>query len=99
MIVLAPASVQEMAELTAKGFDLADKYRMTCMILADGTVGQMMEPVELPVHIDEEPDRPWAVTGTRMNRPHHIYHQLPISVSGKAGRNEFCPVCALRYHS
>lgn len=79
MIVLAPASVQEMAELTAKGFDLADKYRITCMILADGTVGQMMEPVELPVHIDEEPDRPWAVTGTRMNRSHHIINSLYLS--------------------
>lgn len=91
MIVLAPASVQEMAELTVKGFDLADKYRMTCMILADGTVGQMMEPVELPAHTDAEPDRPWAVSPS--------YRQLPVSVSGKAGRNEFCPVCALRYHS
>lgn len=79
MIVLAPASVQEMAELTAKGFDLADKYRITCMILADGTVGQMMEPVELPAHTDAEPDRPWAVTGTRMNRPHHIVNSLYLS--------------------
>ena len=47
LIVLAPASVQEMADLTAKAFDLADKYRMPAMILADGTMGQMMEPVEL----------------------------------------------------
>mgnify|MGYP002513225208 CR=1 FL=1 len=47
MIVLAPSSVQEMAELTVHGFDLADKYRMTSMILADGTMGQMMEPVAL----------------------------------------------------
>jgi pyruvate/2-oxoacid:ferredoxin oxidoreductase alpha subunit len=45
MIVLAPASVQEMASLTIKGFDLADKYLMTAMILADGTIGQMMEPI------------------------------------------------------
>ena len=45
MIVLAPASVQEMASLTIKGFDLADKYSMTTMILADGTIGQMMEPI------------------------------------------------------
>ena len=43
MIVLAPASVQEMASLTIKGFNLADKYLMTSMILADGTIGQMME--------------------------------------------------------
>ena len=45
MIVLAPASVQEMASLTIKGFQLADKYLMTSMILADGTIGQMMEPI------------------------------------------------------
>ena len=47
MIVLAPNSVQEMVSLTFKGFDLGDKYRMTTMILADGTMGQMMEPVSL----------------------------------------------------
>ena len=46
-IVLAPSSVQEMADLTMKGFDLADRYRMTALILADGTIGQMMEPVAL----------------------------------------------------
>jgi 2-oxoglutarate ferredoxin oxidoreductase subunit alpha len=47
LIVLAPASVQEMVDLTFKGFDLADKYRMPVMLLADGTIGQMMEPVTL----------------------------------------------------
>ena len=46
-IVLAPASVQEMASLTQRGFDLADEYRMTAMILSDGTIGQMMEQVTL----------------------------------------------------
>lgn len=48
LIVLAPSSVQEMADITIKAFDLADKYRMPAMILADGTMGQMMEPVLLP---------------------------------------------------
>ena len=47
MLVLAPSSVQEMADLVFKGFDLAEKYRMPCMLLADGTMGQMMEPVIL----------------------------------------------------
>ena len=47
LLVLAPSSVQEMADLVSKGFDLAEKYRMPCMLLADGTMGQMMEPVEL----------------------------------------------------
>ena len=48
LIVLTPSSVQEMADLTALAFDLADKYRMPAMLLADGTMGQMMEPVVLP---------------------------------------------------
>ena len=47
LIVLAPASVQEMADLTVKGFDLSDKYCVPAMLLADGTMGQMMEPVDL----------------------------------------------------
>ena len=46
IIVLAPASVQEMAQLTSEAFDLADIYRMPAMILADGALGQMMEPVD-----------------------------------------------------
>jgi len=46
-IVLAPASLQEIVDLTALSFDLADKYRMPAMILGDGILGQMMEPVEL----------------------------------------------------
>ena len=76
MIVLAPASVQEMASLTIKGFDLADKYCMTSMILADGTIGQMMEPI---VFEEEEPkvyDKPWALTGTECKRPHNIINSL-----------------------
>ncbi len=76
MIVLAPASVQEMASLTIKGFDLADKYCMTSMILADGTIGQMMEPI---VFEDEEPtvyEKPWALTGTECKRPHNIINSL-----------------------
>ena len=76
MIVLAPASVQEMAELTVKGFDLADKYRMTTMLLADGTMGQMMEPVSLDFEIAETVEKPWATTGTKMEREHNIVNSL-----------------------
>ncbi len=76
MIVLAPASVQEMADLTVKGFDLADKYRMTSMILADGTMGQMMEPVSLEYDIAEAPAKPWATVGTKMEREHNIVNSL-----------------------
>ena len=77
MIVLAPASVQEMAELTVKGFELADAYRMTSMILADGTMGQMMEPVALDdLQVAPMPEKPWATTGTGMKRPHNIVNSL-----------------------
>ena len=76
MIVLAPASVQEMASLTIKGFDLADKYRMTSMILADGTIGQMMEPITFEDSEPETYEKPWALTGTECKRPHNIVNSL-----------------------
>ena len=76
MLVIAPASVQEMAELTVKGFELADKYRMTTMILADGTLGQMMEPVSLDFEVAQMPEKPWAATGTKMQRKHNIINSL-----------------------
>ncbi|MBQ2931684.1 MAG: 3-methyl-2-oxobutanoate dehydrogenase subunit VorB [Clostridia bacterium] len=78
MIVLAPCSVQEMADLTVKGFDLADKYRMTTMILADGTMGQMMEPVSLDYEIAPPVEKPWATTGTKMERKHNIVNSLSL---------------------
>ncbi len=76
LIVLTPASVQEMADLTGLAFDLADKYRMPSMLLADGTMGQMMEPVELPETAPEMIEKPWAVTGTQMQRKHNIINSL-----------------------
>ncbi len=75
-IVLAPASVQEMASLTVKGFELADKYRMVSMILADGTMGQMMEPVSLDIESTYSVEKPWAVTGTKGERKHNIVNSL-----------------------
>ena len=79
VLVLAPASVQEMADLTYKGFDLAEKYRMPVMLLADGTMGQMMEPVTLPEpqKIKEAPD--WATVGTKCQRKHNIANSLYLS--------------------
>jgi 2-oxoglutarate ferredoxin oxidoreductase subunit alpha len=75
-IVLAPSSVQEMAELTVKGFELADKYRMVSMILADGTMGQMMEPVEIEEIKTEPVAKPWALTGTGLKRERNIVNSL-----------------------
>ncbi|MBQ3252243.1 MAG: 3-methyl-2-oxobutanoate dehydrogenase subunit VorB [Oscillospiraceae bacterium] len=76
MIVLAPASVQEMANLTIKGFNLADKYLMTSMILADGTIGQMMEPISFEDAQIETYEKPWALTGTDCKRKHNVVNSL-----------------------
>lgn len=75
-IVLAPDSVQEMVSLTFKGFDLADKYRMTTLLLTDGTVGQMMEPVSLDMGEVTKYEKPWAVTGTKCQRKPNIVNSL-----------------------
>jgi len=69
-IVLAPSSAQEMASLTMLAFDLADKYRNPAVVLTDGFVGQMMEPIELEMTDVNLPEKPWAVRGdaeTRQN--------------------------------
>lgn len=79
LIVLAPASVQEMADLTVKGFDLSEKYRVPAMLLADGTMGQMMEPVSLPEVTSEPHDKSWAVTGTMGKRKHNIINSLYLN--------------------
>jgi len=63
-IVLAPASVQEMYSLTMLAFELADRYRNPAVILTDGFVGQMMEPLEIEEQEVFEPAKPWAVKGT-----------------------------------
>ena len=65
-IALAPASVQEMADLTYKAFDLADKYRNPVIVLSDAMTGQMMEGADLE-HLPEPhpPEKPWALTGAR----------------------------------
>ena len=76
LIVLTPDSVQEMADLTALAFDLSDKYRVPAMLMADGTLGQMMEPVELPEEHVNVIEKPWAVTGTEGKRKHNIINSL-----------------------
>ncbi len=84
MIVLAPASVQEMADFVSKGFDLAFKYRTPVMILSDGLIGQMMEKVVLPEFTprwtDEEIIRmsPWATTGKPATRERNIITSLDL---------------------
>jgi pyruvate/2-oxoacid:ferredoxin oxidoreductase alpha subunit len=71
-LVLAPSSVQEMADLTMLAFELADKYRNPAVIVADGFIGQMMEPLDLEYREPVLPDKPWAVKGTAETRKNLI---------------------------
>lgn len=64
VIVLAPNCAQEMCELTMLAFELADKYRNPAIVLTDGFIGQMMEPVTLPEPVTELPEKLWVVDGT-----------------------------------
>jgi 2-oxoglutarate ferredoxin oxidoreductase subunit alpha len=76
LIVLAPYSVQEMHDLTVQAFDIADRYRSPVMILTDGRLGQMMEPlVPGRCKLPAAPAKPWALTGAR-NRPSNMIRSL-----------------------
>lgn len=93
-IVLAPATVQEMADFVGLGFDLAFKYRTPAMILADGIVGQMMEKVVLPParprRTDEEIAQqcPWAVTGCPSTRKPNVLTTLELDDEKMEQNNE-----------
>ncbi len=80
LIVLAPASVQEMADFVYDAFDLGDKYRNPVMILADGALGQMMEKVEFRDYnpADHIPPKPWATVGKPATRERNILTSLHI---------------------
>ncbi|MDD4597913.1 MAG: 3-methyl-2-oxobutanoate dehydrogenase subunit VorB [Lentimicrobiaceae bacterium] len=84
MIVLAPSSVQEMADFASLGFDLAFKYRNPVMILSDGAIGQMMEKVELDEQIPRLTEAeiikntPWATTGKTKDRERNIITSLDL---------------------
>jgi 2-oxoglutarate ferredoxin oxidoreductase subunit alpha len=80
LLVLAPASVQEMADCVFDGFDLADKYRNPVMILADGALGQMMEKVVFRPYDpkDHATAKPWATTGKSADRARNIITSLHI---------------------
>jgi len=74
LVVLAPASVQEAVDLIYQAFDIADKYLTPVMVMGDGMIGQMMEPVEFPAMRDlaDLPDKPWAATGAQNRKPNII---------------------------
>lgn len=77
ILVFAPSTVQEMVDYVSLAFDLGDKYRMPAMILADGMLGQMMEPVEFKEQSESaKVEKPWALTGHQFKRPHNVVNSL-----------------------
>ncbi|MEE1013762.1 MAG: 3-methyl-2-oxobutanoate dehydrogenase subunit VorB [Clostridia bacterium] len=81
LLVYAPSSVQEMADLVGVAFDKADQYRMPAMIMGDGMLGQMMEPVTFkdPIDPTDLPEKEWATTGTGMKRKKNIINSLYLT--------------------
>ncbi|HPG56071.1 MAG: 3-methyl-2-oxobutanoate dehydrogenase subunit VorB [Paludibacteraceae bacterium] len=83
-ITLAPSSVQEMADFTVLGFELAFKYNIVCMILSDGLIGQMMEKVVLPPYTPRRTEEeirkqcPWASLGKPANRKPNVITSLEL---------------------
>ncbi len=87
LIVLAPNSVQEMHDFTIDAFALADRYRNPVMILTDGRLGQMMEPLVLhKAPPPKSPPKPWSLTGARNRKPNHI-RSLLLDVDALEERN------------
>lgn len=89
MIVLAPASVQEMADFVKLGFDLAFKYRNPVLMLSDGIIGQMMEQVELFDQIPRttEFDQTWTTTGKTPDRERNIITSVNLDPAIQEGHN------------
>jgi 2-oxoglutarate/2-oxoacid ferredoxin oxidoreductase subunit alpha len=87
LLVYAPASLQEVVDLTVRAFEKADEYRTPVMILGDGVLGQMMEPVELPEITPKRFDKPWALTGAAKGQPARVIRSL-FMLPGEEGMLE-----------
>ncbi|MBQ7033488.1 MAG: 3-methyl-2-oxobutanoate dehydrogenase subunit VorB [Clostridia bacterium] len=82
LIVLAPSSIQELVDITQEAFDIADQYRMPVMIMGDGMLGQMMEPVEFGAKEGRKlPEKTWAACGTDGKRERNIINSLYIEAA------------------
>lgn len=80
MPVYAPASIQEMVDLVQEAFDVADMYRTPCMVMGDGMLGQMMEPVEFKERPKRElKDKDWAAKGLRGRKKHNVINSLYLN--------------------
>ena len=81
VLVYAPCTVQEMVNTVFKAFDMAEKFRMPAMILGDGLLGQMMEPVEFPDVQVTPSEKPWATNGTRGKRKKNVVNSLYLQAN------------------
>lgn len=89
MVVYAPSDVQELVDLMMEGFDVADQYRNPVMILGDGMIGQMMEPVEFKTPTKRDlPEKDWATVGTGGNRKPNIINSLYIAAEALEEHNK-----------
>jgi len=78
LVVLAPSSVQEAVDLTMEGFDIADRYRTPVMVIGDGIIGQMMEPVEFKdIGADDLPEKDWITDGAK-GREKNVINSLHL---------------------
>lgn len=89
-IVLAPWNVQEMLDFPALGFELADKYRMPAIILADAVLGSMLEPAEAPDEFPPvtKPDKPWATCGRGRRAYKNVANSLRLDPEELCAHNE-----------
>ncbi|MBM7562810.1 2-oxoglutarate ferredoxin oxidoreductase subunit alpha [Fusibacter tunisiensis] len=90
LLVFAPANLQEMVDLMQDAFDAADYYRNPVMMVGDGMIGQMMEPIEFksPSKRYELKDKPWATTGTKGQRKPNIINSLALDPAELEKHNE-----------
>lgn len=86
LLTLAPNSVQEMMDFTILGFELADKHQNPVMLLSDGVVGQMMEPVSVAAPVTEFMAKPWAATGAK-GRKKNLINSLHLNAAYCEQRN------------
>src|SRR5699024_10050639 len=89
MVVYAPSDVQELVDLMMEGFEVADQYRNPVMILGDGMIGQMMEPVEFKTPTKRDlPEKDWTTVGTGGNRKPNIVNSLYIAAEDLEDHNQ-----------
>lgn len=89
MPVFAPASIQEMVDLIQNAFDVADLYRTPCMVMGDGMLGQMMEPVEFKERAARElPEKTWAANGLNGRKEHNVINSLYLEPETLEKHNE-----------